>query len=139
VKNLIGLVDTRTDAIDDEEQLLQDMIQARTTQILTEIAKAQTSLDVELRFSIEEDLQLGSLGKVALFELPYTKGGYLNSVPIGVQSISTAAVNAITKDEQAADPIASDSLNSANAALEAGNYLEAFTLYGQAYREAVSF
>ena len=137
VNALIGLVDARTTAIDDEEQLLYALVESRTTLILNKIAVIQASLNLELKVTIEEDLLQGTTGSVALFEMPASDGGYLNASPIGVQSLVTSALTSMQQAGETVNPAAPQDLASANAALAAGNYKQAFDLYGQTYREIV--
>jgi len=137
VNSLIGLVDSRTTAIDNEEQLLYALVDARTTLILNKIAVLQASLNLELKVTIEEDLLQGANGSVADFEIPASAGGYLNATPIGVQSLVTNALATTEQAGQSVNPAAPGDLAAANAALAAQQYKQAFQLYGQAYREIV--
>ena len=60
VNSLIGLVDSRTTAIDNEEQLLYALVDSRNTLILDKIAAIQASLNLELKITIENDLLQGT-------------------------------------------------------------------------------
>jgi hypothetical protein len=137
VNSLVTLVDSRTTAIDNEEQLLYALVDSRNTLILNQIAAIQSSLNLELKVTIENDLLQGTSGAVADLEVPTAEGGYLNATPIGVQQLVTQALNEEQAAGQAVNPAAPEDLASANAALAAQNYKAAFNLYGQAYREIV--
>lgn len=137
VDTLVTLVDSRTTAIDNEEQLLYALVEERDTLILNKIGAIQASLNLELTFTIEEDLLQGSNGAVADFEVPTSDGGYLNAVPIGVQEIVTTALADEQHAGQPVNPAAPGELAAANAALAAGNYKQAFDDYGTTYTEIV--
>lgn len=137
VASLTALVDSRTTAIDNEEQLLYALVDARNTLILNKIAVIQASLNLELKVTIEEDLLQSGHGAVADFELPSSAGGYLDATPIGVQELVTAALATTQQAGQSVNPAAAQDLASANAALAAHRYKQAFDLYGQTYREIV--
>ncbi len=137
VNSLIGLVDSRTTAIDNEEQLLYALVDSRNTLILDKIAAIQASLNLELKITIENDLLQGTSGAVADLEVPASDGGYLDATPIGVQQLVTAALQSEQAAGQAVNPAAPEDLAAANADLTAQQYKAAFNLYGQTYREIV--
>lgn len=137
VNSTIGLVDSRTTAIDNEEQLLYALVQERTTLILNKISVLQASMNLELKVTIEEDLLQGSAGAIADLELPSSAGGYLDALPIGVQQVVTNALAAVERSGVPFNPAAPRDLAAADAALAAREYKVAFGLFGQTYREIV--
>lgn len=138
INSLIQLVDSRTTAIDNEEQLLYALVDSRNTLILNKIGALQASLNLELKVTIEEDLLQGAKGAISSVEVPAVDGGYLNATPIGVQSLVTQALASEQAAGQAINPSAPSTLASANTALAAGQYKQAFNLYAQAYQEIVA-
>jgi hypothetical protein len=115
-----------------------DQVESSVNTISGQVHVVQQSMDAQLRLTIEQDLATpaGSTPDLAL-ELPASVGGNLDSTPIGVQAIVTTAVQNIGAAGEAMNPAASQYLAMANAALAAGNDVQAYVDFHTAYLEAV--
>jgi TolA-binding protein len=120
--------------VQDLEGKINQLLDTRTQTIVGQLNTAQASLDKSLQQSIEESLQGGGATAIGSYELPASLGGYLNSTPIGVQAIVTNAMSSLQQAKQSINPTATSSLNSANNALAAGQYKQAFTYFQAAYQ-----
>jgi hypothetical protein len=120
--------------VHDLEGQIQQLLDTRTQTAVTKLNTAQASLDNALRQSIEESLQGGGATTIASYELPASLGGYLDSTPIGVQVIVTNAIATLQRANQPVNPTATSTLSSANGALAAGQYKQAFVYYQSAYQ-----
>jgi TolA-binding protein len=120
--------------IHDLEGQINQLLDTRTQTVVTKLNTAQASLDKALQQSIEESLQGGGATAIASYELPASLGGYIDSKPIGVQAIVTNAMSSLQQANQPINPTATSSLTSANNALAAGQYKQAFTYFQAAYQ-----
>jgi hypothetical protein len=139
-KNLVSLDNTSTAllALDNQIQTLEGQINQladnRTQSVVTKLTTAQASLDRAQQQAIEESLQGGGATAVASYELPASLGGYLDSTPIGVKAIVSDAMAKLQQAGQPINPTATSSLTSANNALTAGQFKQAFVYYQAAYQ-----
>ena len=139
-KNLVSLDNTSTAllALDNQIQTLEGQINQladnRTQSVVTKLTTAQASLDGAQQQAIEESLQGGGATAVASYELPASLGGYLDSTPIGVKAIVSGAMAKLQQAGQPINPTATSSLTSANNALAAGQFKQAFVYYQAAYQ-----
>lgn len=138
--NLVNLDNTSIAllALDNQVQTLEgqinQLLDTRTQTIVTRLNTAQASLDKAQQQAIEEALEGGGATIIASYELPASLGGYLDSTPIGVKAIVTNAMTSLQQAKQPINPTATSSLTSANNALAAGQYKQAFTYYQAAYQ-----
>ncbi len=114
-----------------------DDVESSVNTISGQVHTVQQTLDDQLTITIEQDLAApaGTTPDLAL-ELPSSVGGNLDSAPIGVQKIVTAAVAQIGQDGEPENPAATQYLAMANAALTAGNDAQAYSDFHTAYLEA---
>lgn len=115
-----------------------DDVESSVNTISGQVHVVQQSMDDQLELTIEQDLAApaGSTPNLAL-ELPASVGGDLDSTPIGVQAIVTDAVQGIGAAGEAMNPAASQYLAMADAAVSAGNDVQAYDDFHTAYLEAV--
>ena len=73
---------------------------------------------------------------MASLELPSADGGYLDSTPIGVQSVVTTEIANLASSGQLSNPMAERDLGLGGQAYAAGEYKLAFTYYQLAYQAA---
>ena len=109
---------------------LANTIDTRQDTALTKTASLQT---LSVRLEIEETLAEAPRSSLALFGLPASQGGYLETVR---DIVTTTIVNELAAGQRIIGG-AEEDLAAGNDALAAGNYELAFQLYGQAYRHAV--
>lgn len=114
-------------------EAINRLLDARTQTIINQLNTAQTSLDQDLRHTIEEVLAGGNTTSIVSYQLPASLGGYLDSTPVGVQAIVTSTLAMMQAAKQPIGPAATDNLVQANKALAAGQYKQAFTYYQTAY------
>jgi hypothetical protein len=110
-------------------QSTANTINGKADTTITNIASFE---QLSLQMDIEAALSEPSNKPMALFQLPQSLGGELETVRDTVS-------DTITLEQQAGQPInnAQATLASGNQALAAGQYENAYTLYAQAYRAAV--
>ena len=115
-----------------------DDVESSVNTISGQVHVVQQSMDDQLTLTIEQDLAepASSTPNLAL-ELPASVGGNLDSTPIGVQAIVTDAVQGIGAAGEALNPAASQYLAMADAAVAAGNDVQAYDDFHTAYLEAV--
>ena len=109
---------------------LANTIDTRQDTALTKTASLQT---LSVRLEIEETLAEAPRSSLALFGLPASQGGYLETVR---DIVTTTIVNELAAGQRIIGG-AEEDLAAGNDALAAGNYELAYQLYGQAYRHAV--
>lgn len=137
VENLDNTTVNTYDLMTLMESTLDD-VESSVNTISGQVHVVQQTMDDQLTLTIDQDLAApaGSTPNVAL-ELPASVGGNLDSQPIGVQEIVTAAVQRIGAAGEAENPAATQYLALANAALAGGNDTQAYAEYHTAYLEAV--
>jgi hypothetical protein len=115
-----------------------DNVESSVNTVSGQVHVVQQTLDDNLNLTIQQDLAepAGSTPNLAL-ELPASDGGNLDSTPIGVQEIVTAAVKSIGQNGEPENPAATQYLAMANAALSGDNYVQAYDDFHNAYLEAV--
>jgi hypothetical protein len=133
MENTAAAEQTLAGQIQQLEGQIDQMLDTRTQTIVGQMNTAQASLNAAQQQAIEEALEGGGSTAIASYELPASLGGYLDSTPIGVQAIVTNAMASLQQANQPVNPTASSSLASANAALAAGQYKQAFFYYQAAY------
>jgi hypothetical protein len=119
------------------DQAINQLLDARTQTIISQLNNAQTSLDLDLRHNIEEALAGGGNTTIVAYQLPSSLGGYLDATPIGVQAIVTTTLAMMNTAKQPIGHDATDDLLRANHALATGQYKQAFTYYQAAYGQLV--
>jgi hypothetical protein len=119
------------------DQAINQLLDTRTQTIVGQLNNAQTSLDLDLRHSIEAALAGGGNTAIVAYQLPSSLGGYLDATPIGVQAIVTTTLAMMNTAKQPIGHDATDDLFRANHALAAGQYKQAFTDYQAAYMQLV--
>jgi hypothetical protein len=119
------------------DQAINQLLDTRTQTIITQLNNAQTSLDLDLRHSIEQALAGGGNTTIVAYQLPSSLGGYLDATPIGVQAIVTTTLAMMNAAKQPIGHDATDDLFRANHALATGQYKQAFTYYQAAYGQLV--
>jgi len=124
---------------DADAQGLTTLITQGDQQILNTIqsqaASAQSQYNELLRLQIEQ--ALGGWGPVVpevKFMLPASEGGFLNSTPVGVQSVVTADLASMQAIGAKIKPAAVIDLTAGNTALAAGQYQTAFADFAGAYQ-----
>jgi hypothetical protein len=124
---------------DSDAQGLTTLVTQGDQQILntiqSESATTQQQFQSYLKLQIEQALAgFGPLVPEVKFMLPAKYGGYLDSTPVGVQSVVTADLAAMQKIGAPVKPTAVTLLSAGNAALAAGQYTTAFTDFAHAYQ-----
>jgi hypothetical protein len=125
---------------DSDAQGLTTLVTQGNQQIMntvnSEAATAQAQYNTYLKLQIEQALAgFGPVVPELKFMLPVTQGGFLNSTPVGVQSVVTADLASMqTISPKTVKPAAITQLSAANAALAAKNYTLAFSDYAYAYQ-----
>jgi hypothetical protein len=109
---------------------LANTIDARSDTALANTASMQT---LNVRLEIEETLAEAPRSSLALFALPASQGGYLETV----RDIVTSTIVNTLAAGQTVPGAAQDDLAAGNDALAAGQYELAFQFYSDAYRHAV--
>ncbi len=109
---------------------LANTIDERQDTALANTAHLQT---LSVRLQIEESLTEPPSPSIALFALPASQGGYLETVR---DIVTSTVVNELAAG-QTVNGDAQGKLADGNDALAAGNYELAFKLYAEAYRHAV--
>lgn len=137
VAYLTALVDSRTTAIENESEAIYALVDSQTSQILNQLSALQSSINLQIEVIIEQDLLQGSAGSVVEVQLPASLGGYLNAVPIGVQTIVINALSQMQQAQQPINPAVPQELAAANSALASGQYRKAYGLYSTAYQGIV--
>jgi len=99
----------------------------------TELANTAALQKLSVRLEIEQAMADHSKPPVALFQLPASQGGYLETVR---DIVTTTVVNELAAG-QALLGGAQANLAAGNDALAAGHYEQAYTLYAAAYAQAV--
>jgi hypothetical protein len=103
--------------------------------IQTQAASAQSQYNELLRLQIEQALAgWGPVVPEVKFMLPASEGGFLNSTPVGVQSVVTADLASIQAIGGKPKPAAVTDLAAGNTALAAGQYQTAFSYFAGAYQ-----
>jgi hypothetical protein len=115
-----------------------DSVQSGVDTVGSDLTTLQQTLDDQVTIMIEQDLAEpgGSVPNIAL-ELPASAGGYLDSVPTGVQSVVHQAVTNLQSAGEPVDAMAVRDLAAGDAALAAGQYAVAYADFHQAYLQAV--
>jgi hypothetical protein len=109
----------------DNQQVLNTLQSNFTTQ--------QNEYEANLLLEIQRSLW-GTSPPIVQLMVPATMGGYLNSTPVGVQSVVTNALNIMVTLGAKVSPNAAKDLTAANAALAAGKYLTAYADYALCYQ-----
>jgi len=109
---------------------LANTIDARQDTALANTASMQT---LNVRLEIEETLSEAPRSSLALFALPASQGGYLETVR---DIVTTTIVNELAAGQRIIGG-AQEDLAAGNDALAAGQYEAAYQLYTEAYRHAV--
>jgi hypothetical protein len=109
---------------------LANTIDTRQDTALATTASLQT---LSVRLEIEDALSEESNPSIALFSLPASQGGYIETV----RDIVTSTVVNLLAAGQKVNGDAQEDLSEGNDALAAGKYELAFKLYAEAYRHAV--
>jgi hypothetical protein len=109
---------------------LANTIDTRQDTALTKTASLQT---LSVRLEIEETLSEAPRSSLALFALPASQGGYLETVR---DIVTSTIVNELAAGQRIIGG-AQEDLAAGNDALAAGTYDLAFQLYASAYRHAV--
>ena len=109
---------------------LANTIDARQDTALANTASMQT---LNVRLEIEETLSEAPRSSLALFALPASQGGYLETVR---DVVTTTIVNELAAGQRIIGG-AQEDLAAGNDALAAGQYEAAYQLYTEAYRHAV--
>ena len=109
---------------------LANTIDTREDTALANTASLQT---LSVRLEIEESLTEPPKPSVALFALPASQGGYIETVR---DIVTSTIVNELAAGQTVNDN-AQAKLADGNDALAAGQYDQAFRLYAEAYRHAV--
>jgi hypothetical protein len=96
---------------------------------------AQAQYNQLLKLQIEQALAgWGPVVPEVKFMLPASSGGFLNSTPVGVQSVVTADLQSMIAIGAKVKATASTELSAANIALAAGKYTTAWADYAAAYQ-----
>jgi hypothetical protein len=109
---------------------LANTIDTRQDTALANTASLQT---LSVRIEIERSLTKESNPSIALFALPASQGGYLETVR---DIVTTTLVNELAAGQKI-NGDADEDLARGNDALAAGQYERAYQLYAEAYRHAV--
>jgi hypothetical protein len=109
---------------------LANTIDTRQDTALANTASMQT---LNVRLEIEETLSEAPRSSLALFALPASQGGYLETVR---DIVTTTIVNELAAGQRIIGG-AQEDLAAGNDALAAGQYEAAYQLYTEAYRHAV--
>jgi hypothetical protein len=99
----------------------------------TELANTAALQKLSVRLEIEQALADHSKPPIALFQLPASQGGYLETVR---DIVTTTVVNELAAGQTLLAG-AQANLAAGNDALAAGQYEQAYTLYAAAYSQAV--
>jgi hypothetical protein len=118
-------------------QAINQLLDQRTQTAINQLDTAQASLDGDLRHSIEVALEGGGNTAIVSYEMPSSLGGYLDATPIGVQAIVTSTLSLMQAAKQQIPGGAANQLVQANKALAAGQYIQAFHMYQNAYQQLV--
>lgn len=116
------------------EGQIKQLLETRTDTVVSKLNTAQASLDIARRHAIEKALQGGQATAIASYQLPASLGGYIDSTPIGVKAIVADAINALKRANQSVNPTAEKQFSQGNAALDAGQFKQAFSYYQSAYQ-----
>ena len=106
------------------QQILNTMLSNFTT--------GQNQYIAELKRRIER--ALGSGVPQIQFKLPASMGGFLNSVPVGVQTVVNDDLHALQALKVTIQPSIVAQVNAANSAVAAGQYLSAYASFAKAYQ-----
>lgn len=107
------------------------------TNLVALINKNAADYEFELEGVIEQALsQPAGTAPMASLELPSTAGGYLDSTPVGVQSVVTTEIANLEDAGQLSSPLAERDLGLGGQAYAAGEYKTAFEYYRMAYQAA---
>jgi hypothetical protein len=109
---------------------LANTIDTRQDTALANTASLQT---LSVRLEIEESLSEPPKPSIALFALPASQGGYLETVR---DIVTSTIVNELAAGQKI-NGDGEEDLAEGNDALAAGKYEQAFKLYAEAYRHAV--
>ena len=109
---------------------LANTIDSRADTALANTASLQT---LSVRIGIERSLTKESNPSIALFALPASQGGYLETVR---DIVTSTLVNEVAAGQNI-NGNADEDLARGNDALAAGHYEQAYQLYAEAYRHAV--
>jgi hypothetical protein len=105
--------------------------------LATLINRIAADYEFQLEGLIEEALAApASTAPMASLELPSTAGGYLDSSPVGVQSVVTTEIANLEAASQLTTPLAERDVGLAGQAYAAGEYKSAFQYYKLAYQAA---
>jgi hypothetical protein len=131
-------ITTLSDSLGRAEDSLKNHITFQTERVLTRIdeLKGQDTdhFEAALRVAIETALATGtSMTPVGVLQLPASAGGYLDAEPIGVKQIVTDILEGMKATHQSFNSGGVKYLNSANDALAAGRYKDAWLDYVTAY------
>lgn len=135
---LSALVRSLTQTTLNNLQAVTNLVDSQDLTLLNAVAHTQSSLDSQLKIQIQTNLLTGAQANVATFELPASAGGYLNSSPIGVQSVVTSAFNKMQSLGIAIPKVADTALSYADTALAKGLYKVSYFYYKAAYQLLVS-
>ncbi|MGH9017650.1 MAG: hypothetical protein ACRDY1_07875 [Acidimicrobiales bacterium] len=128
------LNDTDSDAQSLTTLITQDNQQVLNL-ILAQGSTAQTQYNELLRLQIEQALAgWGPVVPEVKFMLPASQGGFLNSTPVGVQSVVTSDLQSMISIGATVKSAAALDLSAANTALAAGRYTAAWADYAGAYQ-----
>jgi len=125
--------------IDADAQGLTTLVVQGNQKILNTI-QSQAAMTLQqyqgyLKLQIEQALAgWGPLVPEVKFMLPAKYGGFLDSTPVGVQSVVTSDLAAMQKIGAPVKPTAVTLLSAGNTALAAGQYTTAFTDFAKAYQ-----
>lgn len=122
--------------IDTEAQGLTNVVTQDNQQVLNAIQGNFTTQQSEYNANLTLEIQRalwGTSPPQVQFMLPATMGGFLNSTPVGVQSVVTNALNALVALGAKVSSTAGKDLTAANAALAQGKYLTAYADYLACY------
>lgn len=107
------------------------------TNLVALINQNAADYEFQLQGVIEQALsQPTGTAAMASLELPATAGGYLDSTPVGVQSVVTTELANLEGAGQLTSPQAERDLGLAGQAYSAGEYKSAFQYYQLAYQAA---
>lgn len=135
---LSALVRSLTQTTLNNIQAVTALVDSQDLNILSAVSRAQHSLDAELEIQIQSNLLTGAQTNIAAFELPASAGGYLNSAPIGVQSVVTREFNKMQSLGIAIPKAADVALSYADQALAKGLYKVAYFYFKASYQLLVS-
>lgn len=112
-----------------------DAVESSINTIHDQVHAVQQSVDAQLTLDIQQALALSSSAPANVdYILPASVGGNLDSTPIGVQEIVTAAFAAARQAGLTINPIVSREITAANGALAAHQYRTAWSDYQAAYQ-----